>query len=51
MSRLWVITLLFFAWGFLFVYIQASGDYAIGSGNFCLYYGCNKFDESGNLKK
>jgi hypothetical protein len=51
MSRLWVITLLTFAWLFLFVYIKASGDYVFDSGDFCKYYGCNKNGIDGNLKK
>jgi len=51
MSRLLVISLLTFAWLFLFVYIKASGDYALSSGDFCKYNGCNKIGIDGNLKK
>jgi hypothetical protein len=49
--RLFILSLLLFAYCLIFAEIVAGGDYALGSGDFCLYYGCNKVDYSGHLKK
>ena len=49
--RQWFWTLLIFAWLFAFCYIKAIGDYALPSGDWCKYYGCNKYNIKGELNK
>jgi len=46
-----IVAVLVFVYCFALVYIKASGDYALSSGDFCKYYGCNKIGIDGNLKK